>query len=301
MFAGGPLGAHAFVDGASVRRPSSPPQPVPRPRGTAAYQPASGWDDALDVSASPASSDATEQFLDCYSEPSSARASFDIGTAMEEMLSGSVTRLSVPQLAAAAAAAAAAAGGRGGGGAPSGSPQEQAVQQVVHQERQRRRAAETAAAELRGQLDEISALLFTSQQRGAAGRMASSHGPGPADLLRGVLAEAAAAQRAAAAAGAAAAAAADDAALVARMVACVCARAAVAADMGADWAAERAVLERRLDQAVRMGQAMLKHHKEHSAEPEPWRQQLLNTAVAVGCSILGAATAVLIIRRAQAA
>ena len=26
MFAGGPLGAHAFVDGASVRRPSSPPQ-----------------------------------------------------------------------------------------------------------------------------------------------------------------------------------------------------------------------------------------------------------------------------------
>lgn len=139
------------------------------------------------------------------------------------------------------------------------------MQQVVHQERQRRRAAETAAAELRGQLDEISALLFTSQQRGAAGRMASSHGPGPADLLRGVLAEAAAAQRAAAAAGAAAAAAADDAALVARMVACVCARAAVAADMGADWAAERAVLERRLDQAVRMGQAMLKHHKEHSA------------------------------------
>ena len=38
-----------------------------------------------------------------------------------------------------------------------------------------------------------------------------------------------------------------------------------------------------------------------SAEPEPWRQQLLNTAVSVGCSILGAATAVLIIRRSQAA
>lgn len=35
------------------------------------------------------------------------------------------------------------------------------------------------------------------------------------------------------------------------------------------------------------------------AETEPWRQQLLNAAFCVGCSILGAATAVLIIRRTQ--
>jgi hypothetical protein len=95
-----------------------------------------------------------------------------------------------------------------------------------------------------------------------------------------------------------------------------------------------------------MGQAMLKHQKEHSAgvpgrrplpcpcwmpcpsarwllgpgaqarqavaeccspgscphpaaEPEPWRQQLLSTAFAVGCSLLGGAAAVLIISRTQ--
>lgn len=52
------------------RRPPSPPQPVPRPRTSSqppghAEPPA--WEDALQVAASPASSD-TEQFLDCCSE-----------------------------------------------------------------------------------------------------------------------------------------------------------------------------------------------------------------------------------------
>lgn len=36
-----------------------------------------------------------------------------------------------------------------------------------------------------------------------------------------------------------------------------------------------------------------------AAEPEPWRQQLLSTAFAVGCSLLGGAAAVLIISRTQ--
>ena len=37
------------------------------------------------------------------------------------------------------------------------------------------------------------------------------------------------------------------------------------------------------------------------ADPEPWRQQLLSTAVAVGCSVLGAAAAFLLIRHAPSA
>lgn len=78
----GPLGSGMAPDSAAATRrseeqlPRSPPQPVPpRPqRGSApvaAQQPAASsveWEDALGVAASPASSDATEQFLDCYSE-----------------------------------------------------------------------------------------------------------------------------------------------------------------------------------------------------------------------------------------
>lgn len=80
----GPLGSGLAPDSTAAtrrseeahERPRSPPQPVPRPRAgsaaVAAQQPAAAspvqWEDALGVAASPASSDVTEQFLDCYSE-----------------------------------------------------------------------------------------------------------------------------------------------------------------------------------------------------------------------------------------
>lgn len=62
------------LDSAPVRRPASPPQPVPRPWGR--QQPAAAateWEEALEVSASPASSDATDRFLDCVSEREARR------------------------------------------------------------------------------------------------------------------------------------------------------------------------------------------------------------------------------------
>lgn len=215
-----------------------------------------------------------------------------------------------------------------------------AADAVWLQERSQRLEAEAAAAELRRQLDDVAAVLFGARRPSAA---ASSS---VAETLRAVLVEAAgeavqqrlradeAEQHAA------------DAAYVARLVAGMCARAATAADLQARWADERALLERRLEQAARMGQAMLKHQKEHgagaaprrtfprpcptrgqarvlsvqgvrprryvaecrppascshpAAELEPWRQQLLSTAFAVGCSLLGGAAAVLIISRTQA-
>lgn len=361
MFGPGPFGTHAYAasmagDGtansSSLRRPSSPPQPVPRPRPRhfAVLSPvdshpslsssSSGgaeWEDPdapLLVAASPAASDGTEQFLDCYSDIPSAASSFCeaecSGLSMED-----TSRLSThSQLPAATASS-------------SG-----AWQLELEQERHRREVAEAAAAELQQQLNEISATLFgwrsstssrstatsstgsqsgsgssssqqhqQQQQNGsfgcsevatAAAATAASSSPAAAlqAVLQGAAAQclesaqqaAAAEQRAAAAEARAAEAAASaaDAALVARLVSAMFASAAAASDLGAQWQAEQAVLERRLEQAARMQQAMLKHQREHRSEPEPWRQQLLNTAVSVGCSILGAATAVLIIRRTQA-
>lgn len=79
-----PLGTTTAPDSAAAtrraeERPRSPPQPVPRRHAAAAahQQPPSAssveWEDALGVAASPSSSDATEQFLDCYSEREWAR------------------------------------------------------------------------------------------------------------------------------------------------------------------------------------------------------------------------------------
>lgn len=299
--------------GSLPRRPLLPPQPVP-----VRHQAAGGgqsWEDAAtQISASPASSDVTEQFLDCYSEIPSASSSLgdDGGAAVEELISRALPRLSTSPAADALAAASSSGGSTGS-----------SATWQLQQERQRRLAAETAVADLQHQLDDISAVLFafrsdsrSSNSGGGGGTGAppaqqavhSGTSPVVAAVLEGVLQEAAG-RRAQAAEQAAAlqqlladrTAAAAGEALVARLVAGICARAATAADLEAQWQAERALLERRLEQAARMGQAMLKHQKEHSAEPEPWRQQLLNTAFAVGCSILGAAAAVAIIRRAQGA
>ena len=92
MFA--PFGAHAYATAAAAAaamsagnasrrsgagRPSSPPQAVPRarqpPAAACSRQPFgegdADWQDAsaaVQVAASPADSEATEQFLDCYSE-----------------------------------------------------------------------------------------------------------------------------------------------------------------------------------------------------------------------------------------
>lgn len=351
-FSAGPFGGHGYaealaaeavrLDSAPVRRPASPPQPVPQPWRGQAAEPVD-WAEALEVAASPASSDATEQFLDCQSEPISLRSSFE---AESELLArGMPARLSVPETLAAAAAAvapcaaagtsvaAAAASGTSTAPAPSTSGPLAAGGISLLQERQRRLAAEAAVVTLRQQLDDISAALFSfrssqglggtgSNGQGSSGSSANASASAAvgsaADEGASVAAEVAAAlvaaatqcqlaaqeaaaqrQRADAAESAAAAAggSASDAAYVARLVAGICARAAVAADLEASFAVERASLERRLQQATRMGHAMLKHSKE--AEPEPWKQQLLNTIVSVGCSILGAATAVLIIRRYQ--
>lgn len=166
----------------------------------------------------------------------------------------------------------------------------------LQQERQRRLAAEAAAAGLRQQLDDISAALFSfrssqgldSSASGgqsssccvtasgpAADAAAGEEGASVAAELASVLlaaatqcqlsaAEAAAQRQRADAAEAAAAAGscASDAAYVARLVAGICARAAAVADLESSFAAERASLERRLQQATRMGHAMLKHSKE---------------------------------------
>ncbi|KAL4443682.1 hypothetical protein ABPG75_011419 [Micractinium tetrahymenae] len=315
--AGSP-GGSTDSTGGSVRRPSSPPQLVPRPRQQPPFGTAHGsWEDALQLGASPASSDA-EQFLDASSELPSAASSFcgdadSAAAAMEELLSRGLPHLSAPDTLPHAA-----------GSLSSAWPAVDAAsaKQQLQQERQRRVAAEAAAAELRNQMDEVAAQLFSfrsGQQlqppchASTADGHSSNGSPSDTDvaaLLRAVLGEAAAAvtaqQRradaalaAAAAASAAAEGAAADAALVARMVAGMLGRAAAAEDQVATWQEEKALLERRLERAARMGQAVLKHRSEQSAEPEPWRQQLLNAAFCVGCSILGAATAALIIRRAQ--
>lgn len=67
MDAGSPSGSTGSTAG-SVRRPSSPPQPVPRPRQQQTFTTAHDiWEDALELGASVGSSDA-EHFLDASSE-----------------------------------------------------------------------------------------------------------------------------------------------------------------------------------------------------------------------------------------
>ncbi|KAL4447224.1 hypothetical protein ABPG77_007257 [Micractinium sp. CCAP 211/92] len=320
--AGSPGGSTSSTAG-SVRRPSSPPQPVPRPRQQQPFASThTSWQDALELGASPASSDA-EQFLDASSEMPSAASSFGAdadgaAAAMEEFISQGLPLLPAPDAQGLGASLAHLAANT------------TSAQQQLQQERQRREAAEAATAQLMEQMDEVAAQLFSfrsgrqqppqQQQVGpsdlCASNGCSSSGNSPAidvaALARAVLADAEAALAAerrradtalaaAAAASTAAEGAAADAALVAGMVASMLARAAAAEDLGAAWRADKALLERRLERAAAMGQAVLKHRTGQSAETEPWRQQLLNAAFCVGCSILGAATAVLIIRRTHAA
>lgn len=168
------------------------------------------------------------------------------------------------------------------------------AKQQLQQERQRREAAEAATAQLMEQMDEVAAQLFSfrsgrqqpPQQQQVlpsdlcASNGCSSSGNSPAvdvaALARAVLADAEAALAAerrradtalaaAAAASTAAEGAAADAALVARMVASMLARAAAAEDLGAAWRADKALLERRLERAAAMGQAVLKHRTGQSA------------------------------------
>lgn len=203
-----------------------------------------------------------------------------------------------PSAAAGTSVAGAAASGTSTAPAPSTSGPLAAGGISLLQERQRRLAAEAAVVTLRQQLDDISAALFSfrsSQGLGGTGsneqdssgcsaNASASAAVGSAgDEGTSVAAEVAAAlvaaatqcrlaaqeaaaqrQRADAAESAAAAAggSASDAAYVARLVAGICARAAVAADLEASFAVERGSLERRLQQATRMGHAMLKHSKE---------------------------------------
>lgn len=328
MFGPGPWGPYTYATAADVAsadvsagtrptRPGSPPQPIPRSRAQQQQQPFGGalssWADYAELSASPASSDVTDHFLDASSEPASAASSFgadaDGSLAMDDMPGRGLSRLSVTDALGAATHALAAATDASSSTATSAGPAAGACSQLaaqlqLQQERQQRQAAQTAASGLRQQLDDMSALLFRYRskvpQQGTTGGISSNARPGLPALLQGVLAEAEAAVQRSAELAAGAASEAADAAHVARMVAGICARAALHADLGEQWGAERAALVRRLEQAARMGQAMLKHQKESSAEPEPWRQQLLNTALAVGCTCLGASTAVLIICRTQA-
>jgi predicted signal transduction protein with EAL and GGDEF domain len=115
--------------------------------------------------------------------------------------------------------------------------------------------------------------------------MQSGATPAVAAVLENVLQEAAE-QRALAAQQAAAQrklvadkAAAAGEALVARLVAGICARVATAADLEAEWQAERAVMEQRLEQSARMGHALLKHQKEQGE----WLYSRIRLTVAV-CS-----------------
>ncbi|KAI3428187.1 hypothetical protein D9Q98_006567 [Chlorella vulgaris] len=277
----------------------SPPQPVPnrpRPRSDA-------WEDADStsrISPSP-TSESSEHFLDCFSEAPSAGSSLgdDNGVAADVLMAGalaSARRTASDEPLAASSAPASTYLWR-----------QQALeeQQQLQEERQRRLVAEMAAAGLRQQLDDISALLFAYRSRCSGSSSSSSI---RADGNRVVVAEVEDVLRSASQQDAAhqqqadsAAAAAEDAAFVARLAATMCVRAATLADVQAACFEERALLERRLEQSTRMGRAMLKHQKEHGSGAEPWRQQLLGTAFAVGCSVLGASAALLIIRRSGGA
>ncbi|KAL4858463.1 hypothetical protein ACK3TF_001441 [Chlorella vulgaris] len=301
-----PFGAtHSYVsmtervsnnEGAELprRRLPSPPQPVPnRPRRRS-----DAWEDAdstTRISPSP-TSESSEHFLDCFSEAPSAGSSLgdDNGVAADVLMGGalaSARRTASDEPLAASSAPASTYLWR-----------QQALeeQQQLQEERQRRLVAEMAAAGLRQQLDDISALLFAYRSNSDSSSSSSSRADGNRvvvaeveDVLRSASQQDAAHQQQADLAAAAA----EDAAFVARLAATMCVRAVTLADVQAACSEERALLERRLEQSTRMGRAMLKHQKEHGSGAEPWRQQLLGTAFAVGCSVLGASAALLIIRR----
>jgi hypothetical protein len=152
------------------------------------------------------------------------------------------------------------------------------------QERQRRLAAEGVAREMQQQLRDIAAALLPPPAPAPAGGLAAAAAALAAENrgLREALAQA------------------DGRLEVARLVAGLCAQAATSAALQAAWAREREVLHARLEQAAQMGEAMLRHKREQREQPEPWRQQLLSAALAVGSVALGAAAAVVLIKNVQA-
>ena len=161
------------------------------------------------------------------------------------------------------------------------------------QEVQRRAAAEAALRELQLQLGDVWTVLQESNCS------ASSSTAGPCgDAARP--APAAAVATALEAAAAAAAAEAADRLTVARMVAGILGHTAATADLKAGWERDRELLQRRLDQAASMSAAMLRRQQAASADPEPWRHQLLNGLLSAGCLALGAAAAVAIVSKAHA-
>ena len=133
--------------------------------------------------------------------------------------------------------------------------------QQYWQEVQRRTDLEAVLKELRSQLDDV---MATVAARGG-GRAAAPAGAAPAAAVAAAL-EVAAAEAATrvAAAQAAAAAAAEGLEVrlhVARLVAGALSRAAAAADLGAAWDKERQGLQRRLEQAAAMSEAMLRRQQ----------------------------------------
>lgn len=157
---------------------------------------------------------------------------------------------------------------------------------ALAQERHRRTSAEALSTDLRRQLDDIATVLLSAKPR-AVGAPPTT--PTPLAAAQALVQECAALRQ--------------DASLfegrlhVARMVAGICSRAGTTADLQAAWQEERRVLLTRLEQAAQLGAAMLRHKQQQQQhEPEPWRQQLVHAALAVGCSALGAAAAVAIIR-----
>lgn len=67
----------------------------------------------------------------------------------------------------------------------------------------------------------------------------------------------------------------------------------------AEWEAECAALARRAEQALAMGEAMLRQRSVQAA-PDPYRAQLLGRLLSLGCAALGAATTISIIRHVHA-
>ena len=88
----------------------------------------------------------------------------------------------------------------------------------------------------------------------------------------------------------------DDTLYMVRLAAIICTRVVLVADIESKYQEEMSALKRQLEQTRAMGEAVIKHRNRSGPAQEPWRQSLLNAALAIGCSALGAATAVFIIR-----
>eukprot|EP00887_Chlorella_sp_A99_P001954 scaffold18.g1954.t1 len=292
-------------------RPSSPPQPVPRLHSLDA----DGLSPTLSFAAS-------ELFFDAASElgPPSVSSSLEDGY---HLLLDDARRLSNTT--------------NGGGESPSASlPEAALLRQAVTSsgsarklmqpwgagwqakymdEVARRTAAEATLQELRSQLDDVWAVVS-----GSAAVPVSSPSAPPAPAVEAALQAAAAAaarasrqqreqelqqaakaaQAAVALSAAAASAEAEDRLVVARLVARVLGRAAAAADLECECEHKLGVLQRRLDQHMRMSEGMLRKQVAATSAAEPWRHQLLNGLLSVSCLALGATVTLLVVNRTHA-